>query len=164
LWLLVLVAACDRGGSSPEPIRGPKATGSIVFDARPASEADLVMRTEAAIVASRTIVDRVREQFRTELATDSIRVARRPGTMILDITVLDADPNRAAEKCNQLLQTYVDGRKMRAIYPLREEAQAVAALLERSPDDKALLLKQADIEVKLYTHAIDVHVLERCRS
>ena len=77
LWLLVVLVACDRGKTEPSEPSGPRATGTLVFDTRPATEADVFLRTEAEVIPSQLLVDRTRDENRVELSPAAIRVARR---------------------------------------------------------------------------------------
>ena len=151
--VLFVVAACSTK-------EGPHARGALVFDAREA--ADVFLATEAEVMRSEPILRRVREDQRAELAPAAITAKRRAGTMILDVTVRDKDPQRAAELCNRLIQTYLEYRMSRAIEAIAREQQVVAEALDRDRGNAELQKKLQDLDVKRMTRTNDVRVLDPC--
>lgn len=164
LVLSAALVACDRG-EAVEPARGPGASGSMVFDTRPATEADVFLATEGEIVKSARLVDRVNEAYRTtELAPGAITVERRPGTMILDVTVRNADPVRAQHLCNQLLQVYFEYRMTLALMGVNQQLEAMVVRLEQTPDDADLKRKISDLELQARIRKSDVRLLDQCTT
>jgi len=132
-----------------------------VFDERPSP--DVFLATESEVVRSESLLRRVRDDLRLDaLAADAITVERRPGTMILDISVANKDPAAAAMICNRVIQAYVESRLERSYVDLATSAQAIAAELERRPDDADLKRKLADIDLQRTMRKSDVRVLEPC--
>jgi hypothetical protein len=162
LVVLAALVACDRGKAS-EPARGPAASGSMVFDTRPATEADVFLATESEIVKSGPLVNRVNEEYRTtELTADAITVVRRPGTMILDVMVRNADPARARDLCNQLLKSYAEHRMTLAVMGMNKQLEVMVARLEQTPDDADLKRNVNDLELQARMRKNDVRLLEPC--
>jgi len=139
---------------------GPHAKGSFVFTERVA--ADVFIATEAEVMKSEPLLRRIREVAREELARGAIAVERRAGTMILDVTVRDKDPRRAAMLCNHLMQTYVEYRMTAGITVIHQQMEAVSRELERTPNSPELARQMSELEVKRTTHQLDVRVLEPC--
>ncbi len=130
--VLFVIAAC----STKEL---PHARGALVFDAREA--ADVFLATEIEVMKSEPLLRRVREEQRIELDAAAVTARRRTGTMIVDVTVRDKDPQRAAELCNFLMRTYFEYRISIAIegsrasnrsWPRRSIAIAITPSSRRS--------------------------------
>lgn len=168
---LLLLAGCDRGKGSVEKHvpSGPVASGSLVFTPRSTAEADIFLATEAEVIKSSPILNQVEQRFRvTDLTADAITVTRRPGTTILDVAVRLPDLHIAAERCNELMQTYFEHRMSIKVMALNQQMEALSVQAERVPADaqtaKAdLQQKILDLEVKRLALENDVRVLEPCR-
>lgn len=153
--LIAALVACKQND-------GPRATGSLMFEPREA--ADVFIATEIEVMRSEPILRRLREQQRVELAASAITAKRRAGTMVLDVTVHDRDPQRAAQLCNDLLRTYFDYRMSLGIEAIAVEQQVVAEALDRDPNNVALKTKLDDLELKRRTRKSDVRLLDPCVS
>ncbi|MDQ3338400.1 MAG: hypothetical protein M4D80_24810 [Myxococcota bacterium] len=154
LALIVVVAAGCTGD------KGPRASGALVFTER--SAADVFLATEAEVMRSEPILRRIREDAREELSAKAISVKRRSGTMILDVTVRDKSPQRAAMLCNRLMETYFEFRMSLAIMEINVQMQALAEQLERAPQNAELERQLAVLETKRMTRVNDVRVLAPC--
>jgi hypothetical protein len=161
---LLLLAACDRGKEAAPVPSGPAAKGSLVFSPRSAAEADVFLATESEVLKSGPIRHQAADHFRApELAAEDITVRRRPGTTILDVSVRLPDLELAAMRCNQLMQVYFEYRMSLPLKALNDEAMALYAQLERTPDNAAIKQKLLDLEGKRTEIKNDVRVLEPCR-
>ena len=156
----VLAGACGSTGEAPA------AAGSLVFDP-PANgaAADVFLATEAEVLKSQPLRERVTRQLRLEapLAAESIIATPKPGTLVLDVGVRDPDPRRAAELCNTLLRTYVEYRMERALIPMLEEEKALAEQLERRPEDAKLRERVKELELARRAPRAGVRLLDACR-
>jgi hypothetical protein len=180
---ILVIAACSRGSKDREATdreatdreakdreatdreaTGPQATGKLVFDVRPAAEADVHLATEAAVLRSDSVLQRLREQHQTTVDAAAIRVRRDPDTMILAVTVHDPDPAVAARTCNQLLHGYIEQRMGMAIMAVDQQLQVLAQNLEKSPDDVDLQKRIKDLELERQLRRIDVRVLDPCKA
>lgn len=139
---------------------GYRASGTLVFDPREA--ADVYLATEIEVMRSEPILRHVREQFRTEVTSAAITAKRRAGTMLVDVSVRDKDPQRAAELCNWVMKTYLEYRMSLAIEAVMREQQVVAEALDRDPNNADLKTKLQDLDVKRMTRTSEVRVLDAC--
>ena len=163
-----LIAACDSGAKQEQP-RLPTSKGSLLFDMRPANDAELFLRTEAEVMRSAQLLEHVRDLRRggVELTPEAITVTPRRGAMILDVAVSASDPRVAAELCNALIAGYIDQRRMRARNGIDDKLQVIAAAYDAAPadsPDRATLKAQLD-ELRL-SHPLqrsDVRALDRCK-
>ena len=160
LVAVLLAAAC---GSKGEP---PAASGSLVFEPPASGPADVYLATEAEVLKSQPVRDRMKEQLRLEtpIAADAIVATPKAGTLILEVGVRDPDPRRAAELCNALVRTYVEHRIERALIPLLEEEKALAEQLERHPEDGKLRERVKELELARRVPKVEVRVLDHCRA
>lgn len=161
LLLALLTVGCDRGRTL-ESSPAPAATGSLVFDVQPEAAADVFLATEAEIMRSRPLLDRARTSRRIEIDANSVRATRRPGSMILDVSVRDADPRRAAGACNAILEAYFEQRLELSLAPMMQQEEVLAAELDAHPDDAALKEKLQALELRRRERRSDVRILEPC--
>ncbi len=158
----ILVLAAVLGACGADKPSGPTATGSLVFDPQPASTVDAFLAGEGEVIRSALLRRRLEEYERVTLDADAIAVNRRPGTLIIDVTVADKDPQRAAHLCNGLLRTYLDYGRMRALSAIQLEQQAVASELERRPNDDHVAVRMQQLDIVRTTARTDVRVLDGC--
>lgn len=157
LVILVLLAACDRG-------MGPHAHGRLVFDVRPAAEADVFLATEGEVLRSEPVLGRVRENYRTQVQSSAVSVKRDPNTMILDVFVKNGDPQVAAKTCNQVMQVYVDMRMEMGLMKVQQQLDVLSEALDKTPGDADLQRRIKDLEIQSHMRETDVRVLEPCRA
>ena len=139
---------------------GYRASGTLVFEPREA--ADVYLATEIEVMRSEPILRRVREQFRTEIAPAAITAKRRAGTMLVDVSVRDKDPQRAAELCNWVMQTYLEYRFSLVLEAHAREQQALAEAVERDPTNMQLREKLTALELERMAAPSGVRVLDAC--
>jgi len=163
---------CKLGAASSRaagPARSMAATGSIAFEPRAPAAATSLLASEVEVVRSEAVVrmanDRVRtvaELNGTELARAAIHVARRARSMLVDISVNDPDPRRAAALCNVLISSYIEHRMLGAVATAKERQRVVAGELQRDPDDEALRHEAEQLELAIRAPEADVHVVDTC--
>ena len=159
---ILALAAVAALGCSGTP--APAASGKLVFEPQPENLADVLLATEAEVLRSAPLRDRVNPELRDRVAADAITVSRTPGTMILEVGVRDEDPRRAAEQCNGILRAYIDYRMEKAVLELGAQQQALAVQLEKHPGDARLQERLRDLELARATLGSDVRVLEPCAA
>jgi hypothetical protein len=147
-------------GCSGKP--APAASGSLVFDPQPANVADVYLATEAEVIRSAPLRERIHQEQRLEISADAIVVTRKPGTMILEVGVRDDDPGRAADVCNRLVHAYVDYRREKMLVGTRVQQQALAMELDKHPEDARLQERMRELELTGRILNVDVRLLEPC--
>ena len=152
--LLVVLLACNKGDD------GPRAKGSLVFEER--ANADVFLATEAEVMKSERVLRGVRERYHIEVKASAIQVARRPGTMILDVSVTDKDGHRAAETCNQVMRTYFDLRASLALEEIQREMQFLDEERQRKPNDTEIVRRLDELNKRRALQENDVRLLEPC--
>lgn len=153
-----LLGALGCGSKAAEPA----ASGSLVFDPKPPDTADVFLATEAEVIRSAQLRERVAQDLRMELTADAIVVARKRDSMILEIGVRDADARRAAQLCNALARAYLEHRLERGSIDNLRARQAIAEQLERHPDDENLRNRMSAMEMERAMQRLDVRLLEAC--
>lgn len=114
-----------------------------------------------------------------ERVREHVTVERREGSLVIDVTVSDADPRRAQIVCNALLQAAVEAGFEERILPQQLAQQRMYASLDRLREDRrsaegdeAVQLDATierverelrDLELSARTAVSPLRVLDRCR-
>ncbi len=161
-FLLLLVAACDRS-------RGQQATGTLVFtpEAVAGSQLPAFFATEAEILRSTALAQRVGESLRLDGGASNIQAQRRGDSLVMEVSVSSHDPLLARTWCNDLLARYLEHRLQSKLQPAQARAQFLSAELDQmkpaAPEAQALTqqLAQANLDSQLRIN--DARVLDNCR-
>lgn len=157
--LLVFVAtACDSGAHAPRAAFTAK--GSLQYS-RSDPAADEYLASEMEILRGQTFLASVAKRFPdAKLSPGAIVAARRPGTMILDVSVASSDAAKAAAVCNHVMQTFIELHLQKRLARVHDAQAGLTEDLEQNPGDEAKKKRLED----LLAHAMDndVTTLERC--
>jgi len=137
LLVLVITGAAVAAGIILAP-KSYAATATISAAERPGMAAgddpDALRATLAELASSRGVVERVRDRMRIDRSVDELRRAIEGdwvrGTILVDVTVEDRDPDTAAAVANAVAEVLVDG----------EAVDEVAG----TPLDRTLVLSTSD--------------------
>lgn len=155
LGLLVLAACGDRGAK-------PDVAGTLIIEPPAGRDSDAYIATEAEVLRSQTLRNALKERRQLELAADALVVTPKPGTRVVEVGVSDADPQRAAQLCNELMRTYIEYRMERALMPMLAEEKALAEQLEQHPEDTKLRERMQELELSRRAPKNDVRLLDPC--
>lgn len=157
----VLVAGCDKGRDRTTPAE-PTSTGSVVLDVGTASS-DVYLATQSEIMRSESLLQRVRDRRRVELDARAVSTRRKSGTSIIEVSVHDKDPFRAAELCNAVIEAYIELRLEQNLTPMLAQQEVLAAELAKHPDDTQLQNRLKELDLARRMPTTDARVLDRCR-
>ncbi len=164
LCVALVLAACDRGRQEPKPAPLPSATGSLVLEVRREPDADLAVAKQIEILHSAQLVKQANEKLdETQLRPEMVSAARRAGTTIVDVTVRMPDAHRAAVFCNALIEVYIAHRFEEKLVPSRENMAAIAAELDRNPDNPELVRKLQEESLSAQLLESNARVLDACK-
>lgn len=159
ILLGVLAAASCGSGQGVEPA----AVGTVVFEPPAGTDGETYVATEAEVMRSTALRQRVTERMHLELAADAVVVTVRAGTRVVEVGIRDADPIRAAQLCNGLVQAYFEWRLEREQAGLAAQEQALAAELDKRPGDSTLIERMKQLDLRRTERHTDVRVLDRCQ-
>src|SRR5689334_18565494 len=124
----LIVVALALGCGKTEPKRAWRGTGTVVFtpSASAKTDLDVFMATEIEMIKSRRVVERALAS-RHASSTDAqghIVVTRRGASLVLEVAV-DGDEPAVADRCNAILEAYVEQRMEEKIVALRMKEQVL---------------------------------------
>lgn len=158
--LLSLVAlACDKGPAS-QPRDVVTARGSLQFSPRPDAAVGIYFKSELDLLRGDAFLASVAKRFpEAKVPRGAVAAAHRPDTMIVDVSVSDADPHKAAATCNHIMQTFVELHLQRRLTRVHDEQARLTADLAANPSDEA---KQRLAELLAHAMENDIKTLEPC--
>lgn len=142
--------------------------GADVIDARVATEIEVLTSApivERAVMRLGLAHDPAFGASATSAVQHAVRAARRERSLVIDVGVAMDDPQRAAEVCNALLESYLESSMESRMGSVLHQIEWLTSQLEELPEGdprRQVEARVAALELERAAITPGARVLERC--
>jgi capsular exopolysaccharide synthesis family protein len=170
-WWLIIICAILAGGAAyyftPDPTPVYAATTTVLLsqgsqelpDVATITRGETLAATYGELMRSRPLLMKVIENLGLQTSPDALsaqlNVSTQQGTNLLDITVRDTDPQRAADIANEIVNVFISENMN------TQMGRYSASMEELQAEISQILLDLEDVHISVYQLGVEISDMEK---